>query len=172
MPDPWKPSVTVAAVIERDGRFLLVEEETTEGVRLNQPAGHLDPGESLLAAATRETLEETAFAFTPTQLIGVYLWRSEPLSAEAATYLRFAFCGDLGEHDARRGLDHGILRTLWLTRDELAAQAGRHRSPLVQRCVDDYLGGVRYPLELLSTHPSAVVPIASADPLAAATRSP
>jgi 8-oxo-dGTP pyrophosphatase MutT (NUDIX family) len=157
MSDPWKPSVTVAAVIERDGRFLLVEEETAEGVRLNQPAGHLDPGESLLAAATRETLEETAFAFTPTGLVGVYLWRTAgPSAGNAATYLRFAFTGDLGTHDPGRSLDDGILRALWLTRDELAARATEHRSPLVLRCVDDYLQGVRYPLDLLNTHPSAL----------------
>ena len=162
MADPWKPSVTVAAVIERDGRFLLVEEETAEGVRLNQPAGHLDPGESLLAAAARETLEETAFIFTPTQLIGVYLWRAERTGGEAATYLRFAFGGDLGEHDPGRALDHGILRALWLTREEIAARAAQHRSPLVQRCVDDYLAGVRYPLDLLFTHPTAVAPASAA----------
>jgi 8-oxo-dGTP pyrophosphatase MutT (NUDIX family) len=157
--DPWKPSVTVATVIERDGRFLLVEEETAEGIRLNQPAGHLDPGESLLAAAARETLEETAFAFTPTQLIGVYLWRSSaPWAADAATYLRFAFTGDLGRHDPGRPLDAGILRTLWLTREEIAARAAEHRSPLVLRCIDDYLAGARYPLKLLFTHPSAVAP--------------
>jgi 8-oxo-dGTP pyrophosphatase MutT (NUDIX family) len=159
MSDPWKPSVTVAAVIERGGRFLLVEEQTADGVRLNQPAGHLDPGESLLAAAARETLEETTFAFTPTQLIGVYLWRSgaRPESDEV-TYLRFAFCGDLGDADASRPLDDGILRTLWLTPAEIAARAAEHRSPLVQRCVDDYLNGARYPLDLLFAHPSAVAP--------------
>jgi len=156
--DPWKPSVTVAAVIERGGRFLLVEEETAEGIRLNQPAGHLDPGESLLAAAARETLEETAFAFTPTQLIGVYLWRAGRTGGDAATYLRFAFCGELGAHDPQRPLDHGILRALWLSREEIIARADQHRSPLVQRCVDDYLGGARYPLELLFAHPSALVP--------------
>jgi 8-oxo-dGTP pyrophosphatase MutT (NUDIX family) len=159
--DPWKPSVTVAAVIERDGCFLLVEEQTADGIRLNQPAGHLDPNESLLAAATRETMEETAFAFTPTQLVGVYLWRSQPSSTAATTYLRFAFTGMLGQLDASRRLDDGILRTLWLTRDEIAARAAEHRSPLVQRCVDDYLAGVRYPLDLLFTHPSALAPIVS-----------
>ena len=158
MPDSWKPSVTVAAVIEHDGRFLLVEEETAEGVRLNQPAGHLDPGESLLAAAARETLEETAFAFTPMQLIGVYLWRSVPSAGDATTYLRFAFCGELGAHDPERVLDHGILGALWLTREEIAARAAQHRSPLVQRCVDDYLRGMRFPLDLLFAHPSALVP--------------
>jgi 8-oxo-dGTP pyrophosphatase MutT (NUDIX family) len=157
---PWKPSVTVAAVIERDGRFLLVEEETAEGVRLNQPAGHLDPGESLPTAAARETLEETAFAFTPKQLIGVYLWRSPPPpDGNGVTYLRFAFCGELGAHDAERALDAGILRALWLTREEIAARAAEHRSPLVQRCIDDFLGGARYPLDLLFTHPSAVAPV-------------
>ncbi len=156
MLDPWKPSVTVAAVVEREGRFLLVEEQTAEGIRLNQPAGHLDPGESLLAAAARETLEETAYAFTPTQLIGVYLWRSGQPSGNGATYLRFAFAGELGAHDRGRALDDGILRALWLTREEIAERAAEHRSPLVQRCVDDYLAGVRYPLELLFTHHSAV----------------
>ena len=160
----WKPSVTVAAVAERDGRFLLVEEVTADGVRLNQPAGHLDPGESLLAAAAREALEETAFSFTPKQLVGVYLWRSEPSPAgNAVTYLRFAFSGDLGAFDARRPLDHGILRALWLTRAELAGRRTEHRSPLVQRCVDDYLSGKRFPLELIHTHPSALSDVVPAD---------
>lgn len=158
MRDPWKPSVTVAAVIERDGRFLLVEEQTADGIRLNQPAGHLDPGESLLTAAARETVEETAFGFTPTQLVGVYLWRSQPPSGNGVTYLRFAFCGELGAHDPGRALDDGILRALWLTPEEIAARAAEHRSPLVQRCVDDYLAGMRYPLDLLFTHASAVAP--------------
>ena len=158
MHDPWKPSVTVAAVVEHDGRFLLVEERVDGRLLLNQPAGHLDPGESLLAAAARETLEETAFAFTPTQLVGVYLWRSEPPAGNGATYLRFAFSGALGELDSGRDLDDGIVRALWLSRDEVAARAAEHRSPLVQRCIDDYLAGARYPLELLFTHPSAVTP--------------
>jgi len=157
MSDPWKPSVTVAALIESDGRFLLVEEQTDDGVRLNQPAGHLDPGESLLAAAARETLEETAFEFTPTHLVGVYLWRTGTRPhRNGTTYLRFAFCGELGARDSGRALDDGILRTLWLTPEEIAARAAEHRSPLVQRCVDDYLADVRYSLDLLFTHPSAV----------------
>jgi 8-oxo-dGTP pyrophosphatase MutT (NUDIX family) len=169
MRDPWKPSVTVAAVIEREGRFLLVEEQTSEGVRLNQPAGHLDPGESLLAAATRETLEETAFAFTPKHLLGVYLWRSPARrSASGTTYLRFAFCGELGAHDTERPLDEGILRTLWLTPAEIAARRAEHRSTLVQTCVDDYLSGVRYPVDILFTHESAMA--AAARPMAGATR--
>jgi 8-oxo-dGTP pyrophosphatase MutT (NUDIX family) len=164
---PWKPAATVAAVIERDGRFLFVEEYTRDGLRINQPAGHLDPGESLLQACARETLEETAFRFTPTQLLGVYLWRAGrthgangAVGAEAAngaaTYLRFAFTGVLGEAMAGQALDEGIVRTLWLTPAELAARADMHRSPLVARCVDDYLRGQRYPIDLLFTHPSAL----------------
>lgn len=142
----WKPHVTVAAVVERDGRFLFVEEDTDEGIRINQPAGHLDPGESLLAAAVRETLEETAWRFEPEALVGVYRWHNPGLDR---TYLRFAFAGRVHGHDPARALDTGILRTLWLTPDELRAEAPRHRSPLVQRCVDDWLAGRRHPLDLL-----------------------
>lgn len=171
MPDPWRPSVTVAAVIERHGRFLLVEEETAEGVRLNQPAGHLDAGETLLAAVARETLEETAWAFTPTNLLGVYLWRAEPPPVgNGVTYLRFAFRGELGRFDAARPLDDGILRTLWLTPAEIAARAVQHRSPLVQRCIDDYLAGRNFPLELLFAHPSALAPAADATATPASPR--
>lgn len=155
---PWKPAATVAAVIEREGRFLMVEEQTRDGLRLNQPAGHLDPGESLLDACERETLEETAHRFTPTQLLGVYLWRSGP-AADAPSYLRFAFTGALGELVAGRALDEGIVRTLWLTPEELADRTAIHRSPLVMRCVDDYLRGQRYPIDLLFTHPSALEPL-------------
>ncbi len=151
---PWKPAATVAAVVERGGRFLLVEEETRDGLRLNQPAGHLDPGESLIEACARETLEETAWRFTPAQLVGVYLWRAG--ADTASTYLRFAFTGVLGEHLADRALDAGIVRALWLSADELQARADRHRSPLVMRCVQDYLRGQRYPIDLLYTHPSAL----------------
>jgi 8-oxo-dGTP pyrophosphatase MutT (NUDIX family) len=148
----WKPSVTVAAIIERDGRFLLVEEETTEGLRLNNPAGHLDPGESLADGAAREALEETAWQFRPTALLGVYLSRFvRASSGEDITYLRFAFCGELGEHDALRTLDSGIVRTLWLTPGEIRDSVERHRSPLVLRCLEDYLAGVRHPLSLLHT---------------------
>ena len=151
----WKPAATVAAVIEQAGRFLMVEEQTGDGLRINQPAGHLDPGESLADACARETLEESAFRFTPTQLVGVYLWCSGAHGG-GTTYLRFAFSGLLGERVAERALDTGIVRALWLTPAELAACADRHRSPLVMRCVDDYLRGQRYPLELLVTHPSAL----------------
>lgn len=156
MNDIWKPSVTVAAVIERDGRFLLVEEETSDGICFNQPAGHLDPNESLEQAVVRETLEESAHDFLPTALIGMYM--SRYLSSRTGlevTYLRFAFAGELGAaHD--RPLDDGILRTVWMTYDELVACRSKHRSPLVLQCVDDYLSGKRAPLSLLYTHPTAI----------------
>jgi 8-oxo-dGTP pyrophosphatase MutT (NUDIX family) len=156
MTDVWKPSVTVAAVVERDGRFLLIEEETSDGIRFNQPAGHLDPNESLEQAVARETLEEAAYDFTPTALLGMYMARYvSARTRQEVTYLRFAFTGDLGmAHD--RPLDHGILRTVWMTREELVACEDKHRSPLVMRCVDDYLAGKRAPLSLLYTHPDAV----------------
>jgi 8-oxo-dGTP pyrophosphatase MutT (NUDIX family) len=156
MTDVWKPSVTVAAVIERDGRFLLVEEETSDGIRFNQPAGHLDPNESLEQAVARETLEEAAYDFVPTALLGMYMSRYvSSRTGQEVTYLRFAFTGELGAlHD--RPLDHGILRTVWMTHEELVACQGKHRSPLVLRCVDDYLAGKRAPLSLLYTHPDAV----------------
>ncbi|HZG22212.1 MAG TPA: NUDIX hydrolase [Herbaspirillum sp.] len=157
MSEVWKPSVTVAAVIERDGRFLMVEEHSAGGLRINQPAGHLEPGESLIAAAVREALEESAHVFSPTALVGTYLSRnvSSSRGGMSVTYLRFAFAGTVGEQ-LQRPLDDGIVRTLWMTREELAASAARHRSPLVLRCVDDYLRGQRAPLELVHTDPSAV----------------
>jgi 8-oxo-dGTP pyrophosphatase MutT (NUDIX family) len=150
----WKPSVTVAAIIERGGRFLLVEEETAEGLKLNNPAGHLDPGETPVEGCIRETLEESAYAFSPTALLGVYLGRSKKnATGEDTTYLRIAFCGEVGELDVLRPLDTGIARTLWLTPEEVRASADRHRSPLVLKCIEDYLAGVRYPLEAIYTHP-------------------
>jgi 8-oxo-dGTP pyrophosphatase MutT (NUDIX family) len=155
----WSPSVTVAAVIERDGRFLLVEEDTSEGLRLNNPAGHLDPGESPADGCARETLEETAHAFRPTALVGVYLSRFQrPANGEDITYLRLAFCGELGAHDPQRRLDHGIVRTLWLTPDEIRASAARHRSPLLLRCMEDYLAGARHPLSVIYTDPGVLAP--------------
>ena len=150
----WRPSVTVAAVIERDGRFLMIEEETSEGVRINNPAGHLDPGETPAEGCAREALEETAWVFRPTQLLGVYISRFQrSTTGEDITYLRFAFTGELGEHVPGRALDHGILRTLWMTPEELRATADRHRSPLVLRCIEDYLAGIRYPLEAIYCAP-------------------
>ncbi len=143
----WKPNVTVAAVIEREGKFLLVEEETSQGVRFNQPAGHLEPGESLLAAVSRETLEESAYSFIPQHLLGIYHWHS---TESATTYLRFAFIGTLAGHDATRKLDEGILQALWLSPQEIRDLRQWHRSPLVLNCLEDYLAGKRYPLELLT----------------------
>lgn len=156
MTDIWKPSVTVAAVIERDGRFLLVEEETSDGICFNQPAGHLDPGESLEQAAVREALEESAHDFHPTALVGVYMSRYlSSRTGHEVTYLRIAFAGELGaKHD--RPLDHGILRTVWMSYEELVDCQHKHRSPLVMRCIDDYLKGQRAPLSLLYTHPTAI----------------
>jgi ADP-ribose pyrophosphatase YjhB (NUDIX family) len=150
----WKPSVTVAAIIARDGRYLLVEEHTPEGLRLNNPAGHLDPGESPQAGCAREVLEETAHHFTPTALVGVYLSRFQRPTGEDITYLRLAYCGELGEREPGRGLDTGIVRTLWMTPDEVRASAARHRSPLVLRCMEDHLAGQRYPLGVVYTDPS------------------
>ncbi|AON53002.1 NUDIX hydrolase [Herbaspirillum seropedicae] len=164
MSEVWKPSVTVAAIIERGGRFLMVEEHSAGGLRINQPAGHLEPGESLVEAAVREALEESAHVFTPTALVGTYLSRnvSSSRGGLSVTYLRFAFAGTVGE-PLDRALDEGILRAVWMTRDELAACAQRHRSPLVLRCVDDYLAGQRAPLELVHTDPSAIGPLADQD---------
>ena len=162
----WKPSVTVAAVIEKqiDGlqKFLLIEEETRDGLKLNNPAGHLDPGESPVHACARETLEETAFHFKPTAIVGVYLSRFERSASgsEGAldiTYLRFAFCGDLGEHVTGQALDKGIVRTLWMTADEIRASSATHRSPLVLRCLEDYIAGKRYPLDLITTDASVLL---------------
>ncbi len=143
----WKPDVTVAAVVERDGQFLFVEERASGRVVLNQPAGHLEHGESLPAAVARETLEETGWTFVPQEIVGVYLWQPEHT---AKTFLRVAFSGRLQGHDPSRPLDHGIVRTRWLDREQLQTLQARHRSPLVARCVDDYLTGVRYPLQLLT----------------------
>jgi ADP-ribose pyrophosphatase YjhB (NUDIX family) len=142
----WKPNVTVAAVLEQDGKFLLVEEETSQGVLFNQPAGHLEANESLIAGVAREVLEESAYHFTPRHLIGVYRWHSD---ASNVTYLRFAFSGDIISHEPERKLDEGILRAVWMEPDEIRATQSRHRSPLILRCVEDYLAGKCYPLDLL-----------------------
>jgi 8-oxo-dGTP pyrophosphatase MutT (NUDIX family) len=180
----FRPSVTVAAIVERDGRYLLVEEHTPEGLRLNNPAGHLDPNESPLQGVVRETLEETARHFEASALVGIYLARLQRPGAAAppslalpggalpgagigstrqpadedVSYLRFAFCGTVGERDPGRGLDHGIVRTLWMTPQELQASAARHRSPLVWRCIADHMAGRRYPLDLVSTDASVYAP--------------
>ncbi|MEJ8845023.1 NUDIX hydrolase [Variovorax rhizosphaerae] len=158
-PVRWKPNVTVAAVIERDGRFLLVEEHTAGGLKLNTPAGHLDPGESPAEGCAREALEETAHHFTPTALVGVYMARFQKVAGgEDVTYMRFAFSGDLGAFEPERPLDTGIVRTLWLTIDEIRASTERHRSPLLLQCIEDYLAGQRYPLGLIHVDPSVTLP--------------
>ena len=159
MPNRWKPNVTVAAIIERDGRFLLVEEDTADGLRLNNPAGHLDPGESPIEACVREVLEETAHDFAPAALLGVYLNRfTKTRTGDDLTYMRFAFAGQLGTHHSWRTLDEGIVRTLWMTADEIRACPERHRSPLLLRCLGDYLAGQRFPLHLVHTDASVLQP--------------
>jgi len=163
MADRWKPSVTVAAIIERriDGasQFLLVEEHTPEGLKLNNPAGHLDPEESPQQAVIREVLEETACVFTPDRLIGVYLSRfRRPATGEDVTFLRFAFGGTVGAPDPARALDDGIVRTLWMGVDELRASRARHRSPHVLGCIEDHLAGQRYPLGAITTDPTLYDP--------------
>ncbi len=157
MNERWKPRVTVAAIIEREGRYLLVEEHTPEGLRLNNPAGHLDAGEGPIEACAREAWEETAHRFTPTHLVGVYLSRFQrPAMGEDITYLRFAFAGTVGDLVVEQRLDDGIVRTLWLTPSEMRASRDRHRSPLVLQCLEDHLAGQRYPLCLIHTDPSVL----------------
>lgn len=159
MPNRWKPNVTVAALIERDGHFLLVEEDTADGLRLNNPAGHLDPGESPIEACIREVLEETAHDFAPSALVGVYLNRfRRTRTGDDITYMRFAFAGQLGTHHGWRALDEGIVRTVWMTPDEIRACRERHRSPLLLRCLEDYLAGQRFPLGLVHTDSSVTKP--------------
>jgi 8-oxo-dGTP pyrophosphatase MutT (NUDIX family) len=155
----WSPSVTVAAIIEDAGRFLLVEEETPEGLRLNNPAGHLEAGESPLAAVVREALEETARSFVPEALLGLYLSRFvRPATGEDVTYLRIAYRGRVGEPLPGRALDRGIVRTLWLSADEIRAEYARHRSPLVMRCIDDHRAARAYPLDLIEADASLAAP--------------
>lgn len=143
----WKPHVTVATVLERDGLFLLVEENTDDGIRYNQPAGHLEFGEALSDAAIRETLEETGYTCVPDALVGIYQWRKPERDL---SYLRFAFSGRVLAHDARRQLDEDIIAAHWLTPDEIRARQAQLRSPMVMRCIDDYLAGHRFPLDLLT----------------------
>ena len=149
----WKPNVTVAAVVQRDGKFLLVEEETDEGIRFNQPAGHLECEEALTDAVVREALEETGYAFVPKYLVGIYNWRHPN---KDITYLRFAFCGRLLSHHAWRQLDTGIVRTVWMTPQEIRACRERHRSPLLLKSMEDYLAGQRFALSLMHVDASVM----------------
>jgi ADP-ribose pyrophosphatase len=143
----WKPNTTVAAIIEQQGKFLLVEEETADGIRLNQPAGHVENGETLVDAVIRETNEETAYDFTPEHLLGVYHWRHPQ---KDITYLRFAFIGRAGDHKPGQKLDTGVLRALWMSPDEIRASCNIHRSPQVLTCVEHYLAGQRFPLSVIT----------------------
>lgn len=143
-----RPAVTVATVVERQGRYLVVEEHTRGGLRLNQPAGHVEAGESIVAAAARETLEESAWRVDPVALVGVYQWRS---AESGRTFVRFTIAATAREHEPSRPLDTGIVRALWLSYDELAASTQQHRSPLVLRSVDDYRAGLRWPLALIAS---------------------
>ena len=142
----WKPNVTVAAIAERDGKFLTVEENVHGEVLYNQPAGHLESGESLIEAIIRETYEETAWTYQPEALVGIQLWR-HPVHSES--YLRFTFCGSCYEHNKNQPLDTGIIQALWLSRDELMDNEHKLRSPMVLRSIDDYIEGRRYSLDIL-----------------------
>lgn len=144
----WKPHVTVAAVAQRHSQFLFVEERVGGELVINQPAGHLDPGENLIEAVVRETLEETAWHFEPEALVGIYLWRQPQ---NGSTFLRFSFAGRVSGHDTSLDLDDGIERALWLTRDQIISQQPRLRSPMVLRGVDDFLAGQRIPLAVLES---------------------
>lgn len=146
MTELWKPNTVVATIVERDGRFLLVEEEADGRAVFNQPAGHLDDGETLLDAAKRETLEESGWHVEPTDLVGIYLVAPP---GKDITYLRFCFRARAVSHDATRTLDKEIIRAVWLTREQLVAEQSRHRSPLVLRCIDDAIAGHSFPLSLI-----------------------
>ena len=143
----WKPNTTVAAIVEQDGKFLLVEEKTTDGIRLNQPAGHLENNETLLQAVMRETDEETAYRFQPEALLGVYHWKHPD---KDLTYLRFAFIGSVSDHRPQQQLDDGILRAVWLDLEQIRARREAHRSPQVLTCIEHYLAGQRFPLAALT----------------------
>jgi ADP-ribose pyrophosphatase YjhB (NUDIX family) len=142
----WTPHLTVAAVIESESGFLLVEENADDMIVFNQPAGHWDEGETLIDAVIRETLEETAWHFIPQAIVGIYTYTSD---VNNITYLRICFCGTVTSHDSDRPLDTGVMRAVWLSRAELLHQ--KLRSPMVLQCIDDYLNGTRYPLSLLTT---------------------
>jgi 8-oxo-dGTP pyrophosphatase MutT (NUDIX family) len=148
MPDSiWKPHTTVAALCERDGKFLLVEENVGGRIVFNQPAGHLEPNESLLEAVIRETLEETQYEFIPETLQGIY--RSIPEESPEITYIRFLFNGSVGRH-FNGPLDEGIISVEWMRYDEVVACLDNHRSPLVLQCIDDYIHKQPYSLDVLS----------------------
>lgn len=162
----WKPSVTVAAIIasefDAQTRYLLVEEHTPEGLMLNNPAGHLDPCESPQQGVAREALEETTRVFSPQYLVGIYMSRFQRVKPKGAiedvTYLRFAYAGTVSDADPQRSLDEGIVRTLWMSLDEVRASRKRHRSALVLRCIEDHAAGRRFPLDLVGVDASLYSP--------------
>ena len=164
-----RPDLTVAAIVEREGKFLLVEERIGQKLVFNQPAGHVERGEQLVTAVVREALEETAWTFHPEHLVGIYFW-DQP--EKQRSFMRFAFCGPVSTHDSHRRLDRGIERTVWLTEQQIRDQHSRLRSPMVLRCVEDYLSGQRYPLELVReflqetprTGSATITQIRAADP--------
>jgi 8-oxo-dGTP pyrophosphatase MutT (NUDIX family) len=141
-----KPDLTVAAIVERDGNFLMVEERVGNRLVFNQPAGHVERGEQIIDAVIRETLEETAWGFRPSALVGIYFWE-QPERNRA--FLRFAFSGAVAEHDPSRALDRGIERALWMSYDQLTRRAGHLRSPMVLRCIEDFQAGRQFPLDVV-----------------------
>ena len=145
----WIPHVTVAAIIEKENRFLLVKEISEQGDVFNQPAGHWEENETLIQAVIRETQEETAYTFVPEGLVGCYQWK---IPGKQTTYLRFCFYGQVTEHQSNQELDEGIIATEWMTLDQLQAESCPKRSPLVLNCINDYLAGKRYPLEIINNN--------------------
>ncbi len=143
----WKPHTTVAAICARDDKYLLVRENVDDRVVYNQPAGHLEPGETLLEAVVRETLEETRYCFEPQALLGVY--RYSPAGEVEPTFLRFLFRGEVGER-LEGELDQGIIAAEWFSYEEVEACRGQHRSPMVMQCIDDFLNCPGYPLDVIS----------------------
>lgn len=150
-----RPDLTVAAIVERHGEFLMIEERIAQRLVFNQPAGHVERGEQLVAAVVRETLEETAWVFEPEALVGVYFWDHPD---QQRSFMRFAFCGQVRDHDPRRRLDRGIERAVWLNESQVRSQYARLRSPMVLKCIEDYLGGQRYPLELVREFIASAMP--------------
>lgn len=142
----WKPNTTVAAIVQRGDKFLLVEEAADEYIVYNQPAGHLEKNETLLEAIQREVMEETAYEFIPESVVGLYLYPNPHIDI---IYFRVCFQGRCGQHFPERSLDDGIIRTVWFNREELEQQREKLRSPMVLNCIDDYLAGETYPLDIL-----------------------
>ena len=142
-----RPDLTVAAIVERNGQFLLVEERVANRMVFNQPVGHVERGETLVQAASREALEETAWKFTPEALVGIYLWEQPE---RQRSFLRVAFCGQVSGHDPQRRLDRGIERAVWMTREQVILRGSRMRTPMVLKCIDDYLAGRRYPIDIVA----------------------